>query len=122
MNVGQEVVDNKSFRFGLGLPGLPLDVGGSLKVTAGFGYKHLTFGLNGDGTLFFGSPVDELQATVSARFLPNTAITGRLGFLSVTAKDAGTALHLVLGAPVTDTGLGTPSLTGHATASLDFNT
>ena len=122
MNVGMETAANKSFRFGLGLPGLPMDVSGGLKVKTGFAYNHLTFGLDASGNPSFGSPIGELQATVHANFAPNTIISGRLGFLSVLGTDTGTNLDMTLSMPATDSGLGTPVLDGTAVVSLALKT
>jgi hypothetical protein len=132
LNVGK-VVKAGAFNLGLGLPGVPLQVdagAGALQVQAGFAYDQLTFGLGADGkTPFFDADrvANEFQVTVTARLDPSAAksISGSLGFLKVTATDAGTNLtgNLVIdvqGKSATDLRLTNSQLNGSADINLDI--
>src|SRR6266568_2275645 len=84
--------------FGVGLPGLPLNVrSGAVKVTAGFEYDKLTFGLS-RGTPFV-SFSGQLSATVSAGV--SGTVRGSIGFMEISAtpstkKGEPTALSVAL--------------------------
>jgi hypothetical protein len=86
-------------KFGLGLPGIPLLVTSPSDTTVqvGFDYGKLVFGIDPNTHQYFldASQADELTVSVDAT-LPdtaNSAITGAIGFLPITATDGPTPTH-----------------------------
>src|SRR5262249_7069775 len=61
-------VASQNFGFGLGLPGVPLqiDTQGALAITAGFDYRNLKFGLSNNAFFLDTSAADELTASLKA--------------------------------------------------------
>jgi hypothetical protein len=85
-------------QFGLGLPGIPLLITSpnDTAVQVGFDYGTLKFGVHNTSQFFFdAAQADELTVSVDAT-LPdtaNSAITGAIGFLPITATDGPTPTH-----------------------------
>jgi hypothetical protein len=126
--------------FGLGLPGIPLQTdalpGGGVQLAVGFAYKDFHFGVR-DGAFFFNTDApNELTVTVGATLKDGPPLTGRIGFLEMTAEDGaqdpadptktvkakrtaftGTLTIDVTGG-TTGVGLGTPALTAAADVYL----
>ena len=74
--------------FDLGLPALGLSVNGQIQLKSGFDL-NLAFGVDRSKGVFFNTSLpDELRVYADAT-LPGFSATGKLGFLNVTATDAG---------------------------------
>jgi Ca2+-binding RTX toxin-like protein len=117
--------------FGLGLPGIPLNLTGpnDAAVKLGFDYANLNFGIHNSKQFYFDSSKPNVLTISVNGAIPNATeqspMNGTLGFLPVTVADdptSATNFQGVFAVNVDDQGqLGTPSLSGEADVHLAIN-
>jgi hypothetical protein len=117
--------------FGLGLPGIPLQVNAAnnVVVKAGFDLDNLTFGVRNVSQFFLdtvnhlaGETPDRLKLTVEAT-IQNVQLDGRIGFMTAKVADAidptqKTKFHGDFTLDVTGAGFANPKLNGAADVNL----
>jgi hypothetical protein len=115
-------VAGRTFALGTGLPGLPIQLGGSVALNAEIRYDRLTFGLN-QGAFFLNpdAATDELKLTLRAGLPAGAKVGGEFGFLRGTAEaiEDGVGLRGALVADVTRDGVEPPRFAG-LTANADL--
>ena len=76
----------------LGLPNLGLGLEGNITSKSTLDYSlNLTFGVDGNQKFYVDTSKDKLAISLNSS-LPNSSLTGKLGFLQVDVKDKGTLL------------------------------
>ncbi|WP_375173688.1 matrixin family metalloprotease [Pseudooceanicola sp.] len=94
---GEQEIANVPLDFDIGIPGLGLETEGAIQFFIDWGIG-LGFGLSANKGFYFdfddGEDADEVYFEARVALEDNTSVTGKLGFLGLTAEDRDTGLDV----------------------------